>query len=202
MQAFVRMSYHSAEIFVYEPSLYSTFPPNFIGQRIDMLYSCLLAAKSFYEVMLAQAPASYYAFAAPSLAQHGYACSTLMKLSLVEEVGWDLAQAWQTFNIAACLDQIISNFEQAGRAIDATQSVPCRESFPSGCARAMKNVKSFYMNRMVPVSEVEKPSSAMDRDILDTFNWNAAFDYLDDTSYWQEIWGDMNFMQQNELEHT
>src|SRR4051794_20567879 len=98
------MTYHSAEIFLYESSIYNSFSPNFSSQRIDMLYSCLLAAQSLLEVFIAQPLTSFYGFAVVNLSQIGQACSTLFKLSLVEEVGWDLAQIRQTVNLGGYLD--------------------------------------------------------------------------------------------------
>lgn len=160
-----------------------------------MLYACLLSAKSLLDVFVAQPLSAYFGFSITNLAQIGHACSTLFKLSLVEEMGWDLVHVRQTVNLSAYLDQLVSNFEQAGAAIDNCQRAPSKESFPTGCARAMGRTKAWYEAKVASESESEghqrQPSFT---GIDDMLNGNG-FDYLDD-SYWQEIMADMNFMQQ------
>lgn len=109
-----------------------------------MLYACLLSAKSLLDLFLAEPSSSYFGFSIANLAQLGHACSTLFKLSLVEEIGWDIVYVRQTANIAAYLEQLALRFEQAGTAIDHAQRSPSKESFPTGLGRAMRRMKEFY----------------------------------------------------------
>jgi hypothetical protein len=190
------MTYYSAEIFLYESSLYVLSTPSTLtSQRIDMLYACLLSTKSLLDVIIAQPLSSYFGFSVTNLAEMGHACSTLFKLSLVEQAGWDLTHVRQTVNLVAYFDQLISNFEEAGATIDRAQRSPSKESFPTGCSRAMGRVKGWYEAKLALDLETQghqNPTSVTGVD--DMMNWNG-FDYLDD-SYWQEIMADMTFMQQ------
>src|ERR1700710_2208448 len=113
-----------------------------------MLYTYLLCAKSLLDIFIEQPISSYSGFSVTNLAQIAHACSTLFKLSFLEEVGWDLVHVRQTVNLPAYFDQLISNFTQAGAAIDSAQRSPSKESFPTGSARAMARVKDWYVTKV------------------------------------------------------
>ena len=114
----------------------------------------------------------------------GHACSTLLKLSLVEESGWDLAHIRQTVNVQYYIDQIASKFIEAGTAIDKMQTRACSDSFPTGCGRAMLRVKAWYetklsaetiLNPLVPQNETGMmgigDTLSIDQMMLDDAEW-------------------------------
>lgn len=190
------MSYHSAEIFLYEPSIHPspshTTPTPFPSQRLDSLYACLLSAKSLLDIYTAQPLSAYSSLTVISLAQLGHACSTLFKLSLVDCPGWDLGHVRSTVNLGAYFSLLGGMFERAGEMIDGVQGVGCRESFPTGCARAMGRVKAWYEAKVEGGVEVEGVGWADDAGGM---GMGMGFGYLDDL-YWQEVMADMSFMQQ------
>ena len=89
----------------------------------------------------------------------------------------------------------ISHFEKAGAEIDQVQNAPCKESFPTGCSRALTIVKGWYLTMSASEPETEgmqdqNLSSRMD----DLLNGNA-FHYLDE-AYWQNMIAEFNHMTQ------
>ncbi len=106
--------------------------------------SCQALLNKFVEMPVS----AYFGFSLMDLAHIGHSCSTLLKLSLVEELGWDLAHVRQTVNAEYYFDQIASKFIQAGNAIDQIQNRVCSESFPTGCGRAIMRVKAWYETKI------------------------------------------------------
>jgi len=156
-----------------------------------MLYSALISTKSLLDLFVSQPLVSYFGFCIPSLAQIGQALSTLFKLSVTDEVGWDLQHIRRTVNLSAYFDQLISRFEEAGAQIDNIQTSPCRESFQTAGAKAMARVKCWYEQKVALESESSLQPQLSMSGLDDLFAVNS-FDYLDD-AYWQELM-DMNFM--------
>jgi len=156
-----------------------------------MLYSALVSTKSLLDLFVSQPLVSYFGFCIPNTAQIGHALSTLFKLSVINEVGWDLQHIRRTVNLPAYFDQLISKFEEAGAQIDNMQTSPCRESFPTACAKAMARVKCWYEQKVALESESNLQTQPSMSGLDDLFAVNS-FDYLDD-AYWQELM-DMNFI--------
>jgi hypothetical protein len=190
--AILRMKYHSCEIFLYDPCLQKhLFPPSSNSLRLDMLYACLLSAKTFLDLILEQPLSIFFGLSIPSLSQMGHAISTLVKLSFVEEDGWNLANVRDSINLGFYIGQFVASFEKAGALIDKAQSTPCKVSFPTGCSVAMRRVLAACEAKIAgesePVGFQGQPGySAMD----ETLSAGAAFERIDD-AYWEAIIGDL-----------
>ena len=159
-----------------------------------MLYSCLLATKTLFEIFLAQSLASYCGFSIIHLAQIGHGLSTLFKLSLIEDVGWDLAHVRETVNLQYYFDRLIARFEEAGAAIDQCQKPPCREAFATGCSRAMRRIKGWYEAKVAADTVQESGQEQGNLMNMDDVCISGGFDYLDD-AYWQDVLDDFNLNQ-------
>ena len=194
------MSFHSAEVFLYEPSVQTPSSPITFGggntQRLDMLYACLMASQALLNLCLSQPISSFGSFSMIQLACTGVGLSTLFKLSVVEEAGWDLADVRKTVNISDYFVQLITKFEQAGLAIDENQIEPCnKQSFPSGCSKAMRRVLGFYETRIAATSGVVLSQDQTLPTGMEGVLNGEQFDWVDD-AYWQDLIGDVNFLQQ------
>jgi hypothetical protein len=159
-----------------------------------MLWSCLLAIKSLFEIFLSQPLASFCGFSIIHLSQIGHGLSTMFKLSFVEEIGWDVAHVRETENLLYYFDRFIARFEEAGAAIDQTQNVPCREAFGTGCSRVLRRIKGWYEAKVATESEQENGQEQTSLMGMEDVSIGGSFDYLDD-AYWQDILDDLNLMQ-------
>ncbi|KAH7336166.1 hypothetical protein BKA65DRAFT_28790 [Rhexocercosporidium sp. MPI-PUGE-AT-0058] len=142
-------SFNSAEVFTFEPSIYKPFfQTRAVGginsQRIDMLYGCLVSSQKLLNCYIDQPIAAYKGLCVIDLSHMGRGLSTLLKLSLVEETGWDLVHIRQTVDLSYYFNELASRFERIGEVVDRMQKRPVRDrasSFHTGCARAMRMVQ-------------------------------------------------------------
>lgn len=154
-----------------------------------MMSTCLLAVQKLLELSIAQKVSKCAALSGAQLSFIGLGLSTLFKLSVVEQPGWDLAQVRQNVNVFDFFDHLIKKFEQAGADVDHLQPEPCRLSFQEGCSRAMRRVRGVYETKMGVVSGTnlvpEQEMSGMDGlTAMDQYDW------IDD-AYWQDMIGGM-----------
>jgi hypothetical protein len=127
----------------------------------------------------------------------GHGLSVLLKLTLVEEAGWDLAEIRRSADMTTYFNSFISNFSAVGTALDASQKEKTRHSFPTGCARVMGRVKTWYESMVLkvvgenPVQE-QQPDIAMGFESITSEDFS---DYLND-AYWMELIGNHGWMQE------
>ncbi|TVY27504.1 Transcriptional regulator [Lachnellula hyalina] len=196
---FLIMNYHSTEIFLFEPALQQS--PVAVGfvkdepHRLDMLHSCLTSSKALLDLFLTQPLSVYYTLTSIDLANLGQSMATIFKLSMVDEPGWDLTYVRKTINPRDYFDRMINNFEHVGRIIDQSQPEPCRHSFPTGCANAMKKIRGVYEARMAAETAQDTSQEQTNSLALDgLLNGDQMIDWMDD-AYWQDLLNDGNFMQ-------
>lgn len=162
-----------------------------------MLYGCLVSSQKLLNGYINQPISAYKAFCVIDLSHMGRGLSTLLKLSLLEETGWDLAHVRQTVNLSYYFNELASRFERVGEVIDQKQKRPVRDrasSFPTGCSRAMRMVQQWYeakiaadaaqnaaQNGQHTVPEPAGPMTGIDDMMLDDF------DYMNDANceYWR-----------------
>lgn len=190
------LSYHSNHVFLYEPSLYKALFPavSFTynsSQRLDLLHSCLLACKKLIDEYLERPMPGYYGTSVADLAPLGRGISSLLKLCVVEEPGWDLGMVRQTANLNYYFEQLLAKFAQVGADIDQIQRQPCRHSFFTGCARAMGVVKAWYETKVGPDSAPNYQAASV---AYDGMMIGEEVNFLDD-SYWLEFMGDWPMQQ-------
>ncbi|CAG8981366.1 hypothetical protein HYALB_00013895 [Hymenoscyphus albidus] len=190
---FLLTTYYSVEVFLYEPIIQSN-PPSFVfgngnAQRLEMLSTCLLAVQKLLDLSIAQKVSKFAALSGPQLSFIGLGLSTLFKLSVVEQPGWDLAQVRQSVKIFDYFDHLIKQFEAVSVTADQLHPEPCKLSFSEGCGRALKRTKGIYGTKMGVVSGAnlvpEHEISGIDGGLL-----SMEFDWIDD-AYWQDMMGSM-----------
>ncbi|KAK0112917.1 hypothetical protein ONS95_014638 [Cadophora gregata] len=182
------MSFNSDEVFTYEPAIYKPFfQGSTVGsvnsQRIDMLYGCLVSSQKLLNGYINQPISAYQAFSVIDLSHMGRGLSTLLKLSLIEEAGWDLAHVRQTLNVSYYFNELGSRFEQIGEVVDRMQKRPVKDrasSFATGCSRAMRMVQQWYEAKVAAdaaqsgqhaVPEPAVSLAGMDDIMLDDFDF-------------------------------
>ncbi|CAG8954323.1 hypothetical protein HYFRA_00005946 [Hymenoscyphus fraxineus] len=190
---FLLTTYYSVEVFLYEPIIQSN-PPSFVfgngnAQRLEMLSTCLLAVQKLLDLSIAQKVSRFAALSGPQLSFIGLGLSTLFKLSVVEQPGWDLAQVRQSVKIFDYFDHLIKQFEAVSVTADQLHPEPCKLSFSEGCGRALKRTKGVYETKMGVVSGAnlvpEHEISGIDGGLP-----SMEFDWIDD-AYWQDMMGGM-----------
>lgn len=189
------MNLHDLNIFLYGISLQkSLFPGTTHSQRLDLFYACLMSCQTLLNKFVDMPISAYFAFSLMELAHIGHSYSTLLKLSLVEEPGWDLAHVRQTVNAEHYMDQLSSKFMQAGTAIDQVQNRVCSESFPTRCGRAVMRVKAWYEAKL-SVEALQNLSVPQDQTnvmgIGDTLSVDQMM--LDDTDWFEFVMGNCNY---------
>ena len=189
------MHYHNAEIHLYESSIQKTSSTAYGSQpfqRVDMLYGCLLACQSFFDVYLRLPPDSFFSFSIVSFGQTAHALTVYLKLSLLEAPGWDVQHIRQNANISFLLDQLAGLFEEASRTIDPRQQMGGTDAF-SRCVRRFRWVKGWYDRKTTTDSGPEGSQERMNASQMGSFEMGDTFNFLDDT-YWQEIIGGWDAM--------
>ncbi|TVY94178.1 Transcriptional regulator, partial [Lachnellula willkommii] len=163
--------------------------------RLDMLHSCLTSAKALLDLFLTQPLSVYYTLTSIELSHLGQSMATIFKLSMIDEPGWDLTYVRKTVNPRDYFDRMINNFDQVGTVIDQSQPEPCRISFLTGCANAMRKIRGVYEAKIAAetaqtTSQEQTNSLALDG----MLNGDQMIDWMDD-AYWQDLLNDGNFMQ-------
>ncbi|TVY19923.1 Transcriptional regulator WAR1 [Lachnellula arida] len=177
---FLIMNYHSTENFLYEPALQQS--PIAVGFAL-------------LDLFLTQPLSVYYTLTSIELSHLGQSMATIFKLSMIDEPGWDLTYVRKTVNPRDYFDRMINNFDQVGTVIDQSQPEPCRNSFPTGCANAMRKIRGVYEAKIAAetaqtTSQEQTNSLALDG----MLNGDQMIDWMDD-AYWQDLLNDGNFMQ-------
>jgi hypothetical protein len=155
-----------------------------------MLYACLLAAQGFLDRTIELPETNFLGYSVTNCAQIGHALSTLIKLSFVDEEGWNLPNVRETINVHSYFSHFITGFEQAGQAIDRLQQRPCRASFPTGCSRAIRRVMMAYNAKLAAQSTPEGAQAQQAVYVpLDDPLPNISYEQFDD-AYWEAIIND------------
>ena len=192
--ALVCRSYHSAETVFYEASLHRSMFPNLNSQRLDMLYACLMSAKSVIDTILSLPVSLCNSTSIVTLSQLGFAISTAFRLSFIEVPGWDLAHVRATVDLGDYFQQVISRFEQVGAQVDRSQAVPGKRSFCTGAALAMGRVKGWYDVRVAADAEKGRQEEQTGLTGMEDLLNGEELNYFEDTLIgdwkWEDIMGD------------
>ncbi|KAE9380143.1 hypothetical protein N431DRAFT_459105 [Stipitochalara longipes BDJ] len=191
----IQLNLHDSNVFLYgiglQKQLFAETGPT---QRLDLFYACLISCQTLLNKFVDMPVSAYFGFSLMDLAHIGHSCSTLLKLSLVEEPGWDLAHVRQTVNAEYYFEQIALKFIQAGNAIDQMQNRVCSESFPTGCGRAIMRVKAWYEARISAEVVQDPPVQQEEANILgigDTLTMDQMM--LDDADWVEFVMGSGNY---------
>lgn len=120
----------------------------------------------------------------------GIACSTLFKLSLVDEVGWDLTNIRKNLPFKEYFEKSRINLEQVGLAIDQNQREPCKPSFYTSGALKMKKIQMWYEAKVA--KESSQPIDGRPPEISDPLAMDNLGIYGD--RFWEDFMNDGGFM--------
>lgn len=151
--------------------MYGTHP----SDRVDMLYACLVACQSYFDIFLALPSDVFFSLPLSTFAHMTLALATVFKLSLLDAPGWDLAHVRQRFDVALLPDKLITLFEDASRTIDPRQQTNGTDAF-SRCAQRFRHIKRWYDMKLsaesAPVHvDVEGGMEGFERDFLQESYW-------------------------------
>ena len=201
--ASLRLHYHIVEIHLYEIGLSeahsSSYGTHALG-RLEIIYSCLTALKSFFEAYVAIPIHSYYNLPLSQWTQFAYSIIVLSKLTFLQEDFWDASFTQQTVDILEILDQAAVRLEQAEKTV-TDDGMPIEENgLFSRWARKIRWVKAWYETklpsgaRLVEGSATEVqptgyPVREDDALLLDELLTGGLLQDMDDAS-WQHLMGD------------
>ncbi|MCJ1431004.1 hypothetical protein MMC27_000354 [Xylographa pallens] len=199
----LRLHYHVVEIHLYEIGLsethnssYSTHP---LG-RLEIIYACLTALKSFFEAYVAIPNHAYYNLPLFEWIQFAYAIIVLSKLTFLQEDFWDATFSQQTLDLFDILDQAAARFEEAEKTV-TVDTLPIEENgLFSRWARKIRWVKAWYETKLPPgtrlmdgtASAMQLPGFPVREDdalLVDELLAGGLLQDLDDAS-WQQLMGD------------
>lgn len=181
------MHYHSVEIHLYEIGLSG---PHHTGnnqsfQRLELLYACLLSAKSYIQAFCQVPTTSYSSLSFVTWIQLSHTLTILCRLLLVNSEGWDVAHAREVVDFPTILQRLIEKFSEAKKITEATQVVDPEMNTFYQYAQMMQWVKSNYESRLY----LKPLGSQQSADLWADEAMMGDFLNLDD-AFWQDFVGD------------
>jgi hypothetical protein len=146
------MQYLTVEMSLYEitllksPSLATAWNQDF--QLLELLYSCLQASKSFFDIFFSTPVTLYHCIPMPTFASLTRSLIVLQKLSVLEHPDWNLTFVRETLNFIDVLDSLIERFDQVKRAICFDPETSDGTDMFTRTATKIKCIKSFFEERM------------------------------------------------------
>lgn len=188
------MKFYIVEMYLYEIG----FQPSSKGDdsllRLELLYSCLLSAKAFFEALFSVPPATFITATYIPTPHLLHALAVLLKLSLLDDADWDLGHVRKTLDFAQVIDRVLVMIKE----IEAELPQPRDSSRIDRLARIasqMEQLKERYFSRL---AMLEGRGGASRSGAVDasTQAQNLAFDGEPfeglDESFWQDVIVDWN----------
>jgi len=175
----MRLSILNAELAIHEFALLSNtslfyITPDF--QRLESLYACLHASRSWFDLFLTISPALYPGIPFSLYTQMSHNVVASYRLATFEGPDWDLTAARQTINPSIVLDQIIQNMSQV-RDLAGLNSGDGDISDPfTEVAKRLSSIKGWWDAKFGPPLGAEVPVF----DEVAAMNQSMAF--------WDEGW--------------
>jgi len=141
------MIFHTAEASIYEVGLSkSQLSTTTIGpqsQRLEWLYACLQATKSFFDIYFSIPVLDYFSFCIASWSQLTSSLITLQLLSIFNHPDWNLELVRQTLDFRGVLDRLVGKMESVELEIG-----DARYDFFSRTAKRMISVRKYCDEKM------------------------------------------------------
>lgn len=118
-------------------------------QRLDSLYACLHATKSWFDLFLSFPPDHYTGFSIPICIQMAHCIIALFRLSTFDDPIWDRGLVRETANLSLILAQIIENHNQVKVATNLDHGASEDKDVFSGTARTIEAIKSWWDGKLV-----------------------------------------------------
>lgn len=113
-------------------------------QRLDSLYSCLQATKSWFDIFLGFPPASYVGFTIPIFTQMAHCIIALFRLTTFDDPIWDRGLVRETADLSLILERIIEKHNQAKVAADLNYGASEGKDVFSETARTIVSIKTWW----------------------------------------------------------
>jgi hypothetical protein len=181
------MHYHSVEIHLYEIGLSKPHNkgPDQSFQRLELLYACLLSAKSFVKAFFLIPAVSYYSISFVTWIQLSHTLTILCRLLLVNSEGWDIAHAREVVDFPAILQRLTEKFLEAKKITEAIRAIDPEKNTFYQYAQMMQWVKLNYES----ILSSESLGSQQSVDFSADEAMMGDFLNLDD-DFWQDFVGD------------
>jgi hypothetical protein len=156
------MTIYNTELSIHEATL-SRVPivstnPNF--HRLESLYSCLQAAKSWIDIFLAFPPARYIGLSMLTSTQLAHCVVVTYRLSTLDAPDWDRGLVRETVNLSAILDQLGKNLAQVKIIAGLDHSILEDNDIFSGSSRKIRHIKAFWDAKVAADSTVPDGTTA------------------------------------------
>lgn len=113
-------------------------------QRLDSLYSCLQATKSWFDIFLGFPPASYVGFSIPIFTQMAHCIIALFRLTTFDDPIWDRGLVRETADLSLILERIIEKHNQVKVAADLNYGASEGKDVFSETARTIVSIKTWW----------------------------------------------------------
>ncbi|CAD6586535.1 MAG: hypothetical protein ASARMPREDX12_002379 [Alectoria sarmentosa] len=153
-------------------------------QRLDGLYACLHATKSWWDVFLAFPPASYVGFSAPIFTQMAHCIIILFRLLTFDDPVWDRGLVRDTANLSLILGQVIERIIQAKVAMNLDEGVLEGKDALGLTAATLESIKIWW--------DAKLAAESMDNVALDQTLGGSYMDNSDDV-WLKDILGQGDF---------
>lgn len=146
------MHYHAAEVYLYEIGLHVYPSGEKSGvdesQRLELLVSCVNAAKAYFDVYHTLPKTHYPYFPFTIWIQSGLVLLTSVRLAVFEHEAWDVTYARLSLNVSAVLEREIECILQAIQQPPQAQDGGERKNILHGFLRRMQKLKESYEDRI------------------------------------------------------
>ncbi|TDZ38782.1 Transcriptional regulator WAR1 [Colletotrichum spinosum] len=117
--------------------------------RLDILYACLHAVKSWFEHFFTLPPAAYYAIPFLVFAQLSHCTIALYRLSILDDPVWDRQSVRSTIDLIATMEEVANRFTRV--IIEAGLSIDIEEGNAFAKAvKTMRGLKSTWESALGP----------------------------------------------------
>ena len=141
-QDLLLLSLYSIDVRIHEIALSkATLTANNAGfPRLDALYACLRAAKSWFDLFLSFSPAFYIRFSMPVFTQMAHCIIVLFRLLTLDDPIWDRRVVRDTTDLSSILEQLVERFDRV-KAIENLDHGS--EESKDMCSRSAKRIGSI-----------------------------------------------------------
>ncbi|MCJ1477006.1 hypothetical protein MMC13_005677 [Lambiella insularis] len=195
------LQYHHAEIQLYELGLsdpfHGTDNNDYILERLEILYNCLTATKSFIHEYFEVPVTSYHFRTFVIHAQLAHAVIVLSKLTFYDEHPWDTKHVISTLSLMKTLERVSELYEEAEQTTKVNGLPLEADGLFSRWARKVRWLRAWCEPRLPAEAEASAPTtqvpSVLARDdaplALDDLLAGGLFSDMDELS-WQHFMKD------------
>jgi len=183
----VLLSYHNLEVLLYKvglsksPKLYSFTDRDF--HRLEYLFSCLQAVKSFFDAFFTIPPAKYHCLSVPMLSHVTWNMGILQLMTTFDHPDWSTTFAKQTLDFVGVIEELAKRFSEVKSAIGYDSHTADDLDIFSQSAKRMATIRVYFVNRAANISEQPPEDTRIEPvnvEMLDFASGGDMMDFLDD----------------------